>query len=122
MQQDSATQDIIGHVEANWRAAKSYLVSTVEETWLAIIEQGSCPKDSKYQLRLASTHAIRQAKIATDMVYHLCGTDSIHQSEPIHRCFQDVHVISQHLQARPEVYAIVGGHLLGLPVQSYLVD
>ena len=97
-------------------------MSTVEQTWLTTIEKGICPKESKYQLRLAATHAIQQAKVATDMVYDLCSTDSIHQSEPIHRCFQDVHVISQHLQGRPEVYAIVGRYKPGLPVQSYLVD
>ena len=56
------------------------------------------------------------------MVYDLCSTDSIHHSEPIHRCFLDVHVISQHLQGRLEVYAIVGRYKPGLPVQSYLVD
>ena len=122
MRQGSATQDVIGQTEAAWQAARSNLVSTIEQTWLTTIEKGICPKDSKYQLRLAASHVIRQAKVVTDMVYDLCSTDSIHQSELIHRCFQNVHVISQHLQARPEVYAIVGRHKLGLPAQSYLVD
>ena len=113
---------MIGHAEAIWHAARSYLFTTIEETWFTTVEQDICPKNSKYQMRLAATHSIRQAKVATDMVYDLCSTDSINQSEPIHRCFQDVHVISQHLQGRPEVYAIVGRYKLGLPVQSYLVD
>ena len=122
MQQESSTRDVIGQAEATWQAARIYLVSTVERIWVTTIAKGICPEEHKYQLRLAATHAIRQAKVATDMVYDLCSTDSIHQSDPIHRCFQDVHVISQHLQARPEVYAIVGSYILGLPEQSYLLD
>ncbi len=122
MLEDPATQGVIGQAEAIWQAAHSYLMSTVERTWEITTNQGICPKENKFQLRLAATHTIQQAKIATDMVYDLCSTDSIHQSEPIHRCFQDVHVISQHLQARPEIYTLVGGHKLGLPIKSYLVD
>lgn len=122
MQLDSTTQEVIGHAEATWQAARAYLVNTVEQTWQRTCEEGVCPKGHKYQLRLAATHAIRQAKAATDLVYDLCSTDSIQRADPIHRCFQDIHVISQHLQGRPEVYGIVGRYKLGLPVQSYLVD
>ena len=122
MHLENATQDKIGQAEATWQAANAFLVNTVDQTWQEICQQGVCPKENKYQLRLAATHAIRQAKAATNLVYDLCSTDSIRRSEPVHRCFQDLHVIAQHLQGRPEVYGIVGGYKLGLIVQSYLVD
>ena len=122
MHLDNATQDKIGQAEATWQAANAFLENTVDQTWQAICQLGVCPKENKYQLRLAATHAIRQAKAATTLVYDLCSTDSIRRSEPIHRCFQDLHVIAQHLQGRPEIYALVGGHKLGQDIQSYLVD
>ena len=122
MEQGTATQDVIGRAEATWQAASSFLNTTVDHIWQVTNEEGYCPTDEKYQLRLAATHGIRQAKIATDLVYDLCSTDSIFQQAAIHRHFQDIHVISQHLQGRPEIYSVVGRHKLGLPAQSFLVD
>ncbi len=119
--QDTATQDILGRSEATWHAADSFLAAAANNLWEACQAKVHAPDREKYLLRLAATHAIREAKNATDMVYNLCSTDSIFTTEGINRYFQDAHVISQHLQGRPEVYSIYGRHVLGLPETSFLV-
>ena len=61
MREDSATQHVIGRAGATWQSAR-YLVSAVEKTWEISSKQGFCPKEIKFQLRLAATHTFQQAK------------------------------------------------------------
>lgn len=122
MQHDATTQDAIGRAEAILAAADNYLTHTVDSIWSDTRARGKCTTESKYTLRLAATHVIRESKRATDLLYDLCSTDGIHQDAPIHRYFQDIHVISQHLQGRPEIYSLVGSYRLGIPRDSFLID
>ena len=121
MNQDLLTQDAIARAEASWQSADAYLHHNVESTWQSVNALGHCTFDHKVKLRLAATHVIRQSKVVTDAAYDLCSTDSIYEGADIQRRFQDMHVISQHLQGRPEIYHIVGKHYLGLDAQSHLI-
>ena len=69
-------------------------------------------------LRLATTHGIRLAVKVVDAVYNMSGATAAYDGNPIQRYFQDVHVISQHLQARLAHYELVGRHWLGLKVDE----
>jgi indole-3-acetate monooxygenase len=122
MSEDQLTQDQIGRAEGFWQSADMFLKYSVAEVWDDVTREGTCSQDNRVKLRLAGTHTIRQAKAVTDIVYDLCSTDSIFQHNDIQKRFQDIHVISQHLQARPEIYSIVGRHYLGLPLNSHLVN
>lgn len=122
MSEDMLTQDQIGRAEALWQSTNLYLKYQVSEVWEEVCRLGHCSLDNRIRLRLAATHAIRQSKAASDIVYDLCSTDSIFTGNDIQKRFQDIHVISQHLQGRPEIYSIVGRHYLGLPVNSHLVN
>lgn len=121
MNQDPLTQSRVGQSEAVWQAAEAYLYQQVNIVWQSVIENGHCSFDDKIKLRLAATHVIRQSKEVTDQAYELCSTDSIFEDQGIHKRFQDMHVITQHLQGRPEIYSLVGKHYLGLPADSHLI-
>jgi hypothetical protein len=69
-------------------------------------------------LRLATTHAIRLATEVVDAVYNAAGPTAIYESHLLQRHFQDMHVITQHIQARRTHYALVGRYRLGLPVED----
>ncbi len=122
MNQDWITQDQVAKAEALWQSAEAYLHNTVDKVWGSVSELGHCKFDDKVALRLAATHVIRQAKEVTDITYDLCSTDSIFKGQDIQKRFQDMHVISQHLQARPEIYSLVGKHYLGLDADSHLIS
>ena len=49
-----------------------------------------------------------------DTLYNAAGATSIYEDHPLQRVFQDIHVISQHLQARRAHYELVGRYWLGL--------
>ena len=121
MSDDLLTQDQIGRAEALWQSANLYLKSQVQKVWQDICEDSNCSLENRILLRLAGTHTIHQAKAVTDLVYNLCSTDSILQTNDLQKRFQDIHVISQHMQGRPEIYSLVGRHYLDLPIKSHLL-
>src|SRR3989442_185612 len=67
-------------------------------------------------LRLAATHSIRLAVGIVDTVYNFAGATAVYEDNLLQRHFQDVHVISQHLQGRLTHYELIGRYVMGLPV------
>lgn len=122
MNDSTLTQDAIGRAEAIWQATEAYLHTTVGSVWESINELHHCTFENKVKLRLAGTHSIRQSKEVTDIAYDLCSTASIFTHQQIQKQFQDMHIITQHLQGRPEIYSLVGKHYLGLPANSHLIN
>jgi Acyl-CoA dehydrogenase, C-terminal domain len=53
-----------------------------------------------------------------DTVYGAAGATAVYEDHLLQRYFQDIHVITQHLQGRLSHYELVGRHWLGLPVDE----
>jgi indole-3-acetate monooxygenase len=111
-------QAAVGHAEADLRAGRALLAETVREIWADVSATGAISLDHRAALRLATTHAIRLAVQVVDAVYNAAGVTAIYEGNLLQRHFQDVHVISQHLQARLSHYELVGRHCLGLKVDE----
>jgi alkylation response protein AidB-like acyl-CoA dehydrogenase len=90
----------------------------VGDVWQAVTRGEGLTLDQRANLRLATTHGIRLAVSVVDAVYNMAGATAAYDGNPIQRHFQDVHVISQHLQARLAHYELVGRHWLGLKVDE----
>src|SRR5712691_1278704 len=110
-------QNAVGHAEAHLRTARAFLMEAVREMWAAATA-GAITLDQRAALRLATTHAIRQAAQIVDTAYNLAGATAIYDDHPLQRYFQDAHVITQHLQGRLSHYELVGRHWLGLPIDE----
>ena len=111
-------QNEVGHAEAHLRSGRAFLVETVGEIWHSLTTTGVLTMEQRATLRLATTHGIRLAVRVVDTIYNMSGATAAYESSPIQRHFQDVHVISQHLQARLAHYELVGRHWLGLKVDE----
>jgi alkylation response protein AidB-like acyl-CoA dehydrogenase len=107
----------VGHAEAHLRSGRALLAETVREVWTAATA-GALTLDQRAALRLATTHALRLAVKVVDTIYNAAGATAIYETHLLQRHFQDVHVISQHLQARRSHYELVGRHWLGLAVDE----
>ena len=107
----------VGRAEAYLRSGRALLTETVREVWAAATA-GTLSLDQRAALRLATTHAIRLAVQVVDTVYNAAGATAIYEGHLLQRHFQDIHVISQHLQGRLSHYELVGRHCLGLPVDE----
>jgi alkylation response protein AidB-like acyl-CoA dehydrogenase len=111
-------QNMLGHAEADLRSGRAFLVETVAHVWAKATGAGALTLDERATLRLATTHGIRVAVSVVDAVYSAAGVTAIYDGALLQRQFQDVHVISQHLQGRLAHYELVGRHWLGLPVDE----
>jgi alkylation response protein AidB-like acyl-CoA dehydrogenase len=111
-------QHDVGRAEARLRSGRAFLVEAVREIWDAVVGTGEVTLDQRANLRLATTHGIRLAVEVVDIVYALAGATAAYESSLIQRHFQDVHVMSQHLQARLAHYELVGRHWLGLKIDE----
>jgi alkylation response protein AidB-like acyl-CoA dehydrogenase len=111
-------QHDVGRAEARLRSGRAFLVEAVREIWDAVVGTGGVTLDQRANLRLATTHGIRLAVEVVDTVYAMAGATAAYESSPIQRHFQDVHVMSQHLQARLAHYELVGRHWLGLKIDE----
>ncbi len=108
----------VGHAEAHLRSGRALVTETVREIWEHVTATGTLGLDQRAALRLATTHAIRLAVRVVDTVYNAAGATAVYESHLLQRHFQDVHVISQHMQGRLSHYELVGRHWLGLPIDE----
>ncbi len=111
-------QNEVGRAEARLRSSLAFLREAVREIWDAVVAHGAVTLEQRAVLRLATTDGIRAAVSVVDMVYNMAGATAAYESSPIQRHFQDVHVMSQHLQARLAHYELVGRHWLGLKIDE----
>lgn len=111
-------QATVGHAEADLRSGRAFLTEVVHELWTEATLSGAVTLDHRAALRLATTHAIHLAVRVVDSVYQAAGVTAIYKGNSIQRYFQDIHVISQHLQGRLSHYELVGKHTLGLNIDQ----
>ena len=118
LRDQSMVQVQVGHAEAAVRSGRAFLLETVRDLWSTVAAHGTLTLDQRATLRLATTHGIRLAAQVIDTVYNAAGATAAFEGHPIQRYFQDIHVITQHLQGRLAHYELVGRHTLGLPVDE----
>ena len=117
LRDQSMVQVNVGQAEAALRSGRAFLVEAVRDIW-SEATAGSVTLEKRAVLRLATTHGIRLAAQIIDTVYNAAGATAAYEGNLIQRHFQDVHVITQHLQGRMAHYELVGRHWLGLPVDE----
>lgn len=113
VRQDPDSQKMIGEAEIRWRAAYAFLTSTVNEVLEAVADSEQPSVEQRASMRMAGTHTIRESVAVMDLAYTVAGSTAIYRDNPLQRRFQDLHVISQHLQARLSYYGVVGRYVLG---------
>ncbi len=111
-------QTTVGHALAVLTSSRAYLKEAVHNLWSEAASDGSVTLDRRLALRLAATHCIRVAVGVVETLYNASGTSAIYEGSLIQRHFQDLHVMSQHQQARQVAYQLAGKHRLGLEIET----
>jgi alkylation response protein AidB-like acyl-CoA dehydrogenase len=117
LKDQSMIQVSVGQAEALLRTGRAFLMEAVREIWSAALDD-AVTLDERANLRLATTHGIRLASQVIDMVYNAAGATAAYEDNLIQRHFQDIHVITQHLQGRLAHYELVGRYWLGLSIDQ----
>jgi len=117
LRDQSMIQVSVGQCEATVRSARAFLVEAVGQIWESAVND-AVTLEERATLRIATTHGLRQAAQVIDAVYSAAGATAAYEGHLIQRHFQDIHVITQHLQSRLSHYELVGRHWLGLKVDE----
>src|SRR5947207_8616669 len=117
LRDQSMVQLTVGQTEAWLRTGKAFLTEAVREIWAAATKD-EVTLDQRANLRLATTHGIRVAAQIIDAVYNAAGATAVYEDNPLQRYFQDIHVITQHMQGRFAHYELVGRYWLGMKVDE----
>ncbi len=118
LRDDNVIQSQVAQSEARLRAARVFLLGSLEQIWRDIAGSKRLTLDHNTTIRLASTWAIHQAKDVVDTAYHAAGATAIFESNPFERRFRDVHTVVQQYQGRQAHFATVGQVLLGLQAEG----
>jgi len=118
LREQPLVQFAVGQGEAAVRSGRAFLMEAVHEIWEEATSTGAVTLEARARLRLAATHAIRLAAQVVDGVYNASGATAAFEGNLIQRHFQDIHVITQHVQGRLSHYELVGQHWLGLPIDE----
>src|SRR6185295_638499 len=120
LRDQAISQFAVGQAEAAVRSGRAYLLEAAQQIWdeAKSTDAPVLSLESRTTLRLAATHAIRLAAQIVESLYTACGATVVFDGHLIQRLFQDMHVITQHGQARLAHYEIVGQHCLGLDIDD----
>jgi alkylation response protein AidB-like acyl-CoA dehydrogenase len=114
LREQQTVQVHVGIAEATVRSARAYLHEVVRRAWDEAVTRREMTLDTRIQLRLASTFAIRKAAEVVEQIYKLAGTSAIVRGGPIERRLRDIHAITQHIQGREDHFEGPGQYFLGL--------
>jgi indole-3-acetate monooxygenase len=114
LRDNNVIQSQVAQSEARLRAARAFLLGSLEGIWRDIAQLGRLSLDHNTTIRLASTWAIHQAREVVDTAYHAAGATAIFESNPFERRFRDIHTVVQQYQGRQAHFETVGQVLLGL--------
>ncbi len=118
LREQPVAQYNVGQCEALLRSARALLLDTVDDIWDGASRTGAVTMEQRVAMRLCGTHAIRTAVQIVQSIYADSGATAIFEGNVLHRYFQDIHVITQHLQARRGFYEMIGKYQMGLPIDE----
>lgn len=104
----------LARAEVSLRATRSHYYECAEALWEAA-RQDTAGVDERASLRLATLHAVETGAEIARTAYRLGGASSVYLDSKLQRLFRDSHVITQHVQVRPDLYSVIGSHLAGAP-------
>jgi alkylation response protein AidB-like acyl-CoA dehydrogenase len=104
----------LGRAEAALRSGRAFLFESVEELWDHVAAGGPPTLRQRAMVRLAAAKAAEAAVQAVDVLFNAAGGTALFESNPIGRCFRDVHATTQHIGTNANNYELAGRVLLGL--------
>ncbi|XOV85249.1 MAG: acyl-CoA dehydrogenase family protein [bacterium] len=112
LRDDPDVQRFIGKAQARWRSAQAYLTLTVADVFAEVQAEAQITHANRAALRMCSTYVIRECAEVLDLAYKVAGSTGIYQDHTLQRRFQDMHVITQHVQAREAYFALLGRYAI----------
>ena len=107
--------------EARLGSVRAWLIEIQRAMWEECVATGKVGFEHRIKLRLASTHAIHEAREVVEASYVDAGATAIFEGNPFERRLRDMHAASQQIQSSPAHFQSVGQHYLGLKPNSRFI-
>ncbi len=120
LRDNAVIQSQVGVAESQLAAARAFFFAAWDEIWQAA-QTGTMSIDQRVRLRMAASHASREAREVVETVYLAAGATAIFENNPFERRFRDMHAVSQQAQSQFQIFEAIGRHFLGLPHNSRLI-
>ena len=114
LREKASAQADVGRAEALLRSARAFLVESLHDIWDTVASGRMPSVPQRATARLAAAQAAAASAQAVDLVYNAAGGTALYESNPIERCFRDVHATTQHVGIASVNFEISGRVLLGL--------
>ena len=112
---DKASAQIdLARAEALLRAGRAFLFAAVEEMWNEVAAGRAPSLRQRALVRVATAQAASMSAQAVDLLYNASGASALFETNPLERCFRDVHATTQHIGTSPNNFEMAGRVLLGL--------
>lgn len=112
---DKATaQADLGRAEALLRSGRAFLREAIQEIWDEAAAGGTPTLHQRAIGRLAAAKAAEASVQAVDLLFNAAGGSALFESNPLERCFRDVHATTQHIGTNANNFELAGRVLLGL--------
>jgi alkylation response protein AidB-like acyl-CoA dehydrogenase len=110
-----AVQSAVAEAEAMVRSARLLFYDALARAWDCAVAQRPFTLESKADLMLASTWAVRSATRATDLMHRMGGTNGIYARSRLERHFRDAQTVRHHGFVSDNRLETVGQVYLGVP-------
>jgi alkylation response protein AidB-like acyl-CoA dehydrogenase len=114
LREKSIAQSDLGRAEAHLRSGRAFLLDAMQEIWDEAAAGRTPTLRQRAIARLAAAKAAEASAQAVDLLYNAAGGTALFESNPLERCFRDVHATTQHIGTQAANFELAGRVLLGL--------
>ncbi len=109
-----AAQIDLARAEGLLRAGRAFLFEAVEEMWAEVANGRTPSLRQRALVRIATAQAASMSAQAVDLLYNAAGGTSLFETNPLERCFRDVHATTQHAATSGVNFETGGRIMFGL--------
>jgi alkylation response protein AidB-like acyl-CoA dehydrogenase len=118
---DRNAQVELGRAEAGWQAARAFVFDAISDLWRSAC-QGDVPRlNQRARFLLAAQQAMRAGVAAVDTAFNLAGSSALYETEPLQRCFRDIHAADQHIFYSADTFSRYAKTRLGIEQPTFML-
>ncbi|HEX2492400.1 MAG TPA: acyl-CoA dehydrogenase family protein [Steroidobacter sp.] len=118
---DAAIQVDVARAEADLQAAQAFVFSAFTDAWNTLCEGSENSLEERTRMTMSVLHAIRACTRVVDVAFHRCGGSALYDTNPLQRCFRDIHAAGQHIAFSLDTWKRVGKSLLGIEQSTFML-
>jgi alkylation response protein AidB-like acyl-CoA dehydrogenase len=120
LREQTRLQGQIADAQALVESGRAYLYGAAQELWQTVNAGGEGSPAQRARVRLATSHALRSALQAVELLYRGTGTAAIFTTGRLDRLFRDIQTAAAHVMVSPMTFEASGRVALGMEPRMLL--